>query len=262
MARLLLRSLGPDWSQAHMEKAPQASGGGPARPLLHLPDQAPPDGRHHDGGPWGGGAGRPQGLPVGAGRGGVESRAAGRGRIPGAGCGGLGLVSLEEGPLPRVRPPPDKGEGLPRRLRRRDPGHRRHAPGHPAPTRQGAAGPGGRRLPALRQPGGGAHQGEQGTPRRARSLSAPRRRRALRQAKRPGGAGGRRPVAPAGSGRRDAPGGAVGSEGAHPLGAGSQGRRSRWETPPPETGGRSDFPKTCSGVTTSTWPAPAWASPP
>ena len=49
-------------------EGPQASGHGAEGTRLHLPDQAPPDGRHHDGGPWGGGAGRPQGLPVGAGR--------------------------------------------------------------------------------------------------------------------------------------------------------------------------------------------------
>ena len=63
-------------------EGPQASGHGAEGTRLHLPDQAPPDGRHHAGGPWGGGAGRGQGLPVGAGRGGVESRAAGRGAHP------------------------------------------------------------------------------------------------------------------------------------------------------------------------------------
>ena len=35
-----------------------------------------------------------------------------------------------------------------------------------------------------------------------------------------------------------------------------------WETPPREPGGRSAFPQTCCAVTTSMWPARAWASQP
>ena len=37
LARLLLRSLGPDWSQAHQQKA--FKNPGQAAPLLHLPDK-------------------------------------------------------------------------------------------------------------------------------------------------------------------------------------------------------------------------------
>ena len=40
-------------------------------------------------------------------------------------------------------------------------------------------------------------------------------------------------------------------------------REGRWSaTPPRERSGRSDSPRTCSGDTTSTSHAPAWASPP
>ena len=49
VARLMLRSLGPDWSQSHMEKAHKRPGMEPQGACLHLPDQAPPDGRRDDG---------------------------------------------------------------------------------------------------------------------------------------------------------------------------------------------------------------------
>ena len=61
----------------------------------------------------------------------------------------------------------------------------------------------------------------------AHGQPAPRRSGTLRQAQRPWGAGGRRPVAPAWGRGRDAPGGAVGGQGAAPLGAGSQERSAR-----------------------------------
>ena len=89
-----------------------------ARSLLHLPDQAPPAGRGDPGRPGRRGAGGPQGLPVGAGRGDMEGRASWRGHGPGAGRGRLGLVALEAGPQPGIRPPADQGEGGPHRLRR------------------------------------------------------------------------------------------------------------------------------------------------
>ena len=54
---------------------------------------------------------------------------------------------------------------------------------------------------------------------------APVRPRPVREPQRPGRPRGRLPVAPAGGGRRDAAGGAVRSEGAQPLGQGRQGRR-------------------------------------
>ena len=243
-------------------EGPQAAGHGAARALLHLPDQAPPDRRHHDGRPGSGGAGRAQGLPVGAGGRDVEGRPLGRGRRRGDRPGGLGLAPMEEGPLPRLRPPPGEGEGLPHRLRRRATGRRHRAPDDAASTRWRAPGSGGCRLPALRSPGGGAIQGEQGAPRRARSLPAPRGSGTLRKAQRPGGAGSRRPVAPARSGRRDAPGGAVGREGAQPPGKRRQGRRS---------GGRHDrrnaaadpvSRRPAQAATHSTWRERAWESPP
>ena len=72
--------------------------------------------------------GRPQGLPVGAGR------RVSQGVAPGFGFSalrphrrGLGLVALEAGPQPGLRPVADQGEGLPHRLRRRAPGRRRAA---------------------------------------------------------------------------------------------------------------------------------------
>ena len=44
-------------------------------------------------------------------------------------CRRLGLVALEEGPLPRPRPATDQGEGLPHRLWCGAPGHRHSAQG-------------------------------------------------------------------------------------------------------------------------------------
>ena len=40
VARLMLRSMGPDWSESHLEKAHKRPVEGPARPRLHLSDQA------------------------------------------------------------------------------------------------------------------------------------------------------------------------------------------------------------------------------
>ena len=114
-------------------EGPQAACGGPARPRLHLSDQAPPARRRDDGRPGRGGPGRPPGLPVGAGGGDLEGRAHGSGRRPRPGRGRLGLAPLEEGPQAGLRPHPHQGEGLPHRLRRRDSGDGDPAPEHPAP---------------------------------------------------------------------------------------------------------------------------------
>ena len=72
VARLLLRSLGPDWSQAHLEKAHQ-------RPLTEPRDSTySSQVRHHrvdgvtHGVPERDGSGRPPRLPLGAGRGDME----------------------------------------------------------------------------------------------------------------------------------------------------------------------------------------------
>ena len=95
LCRLLLRSLGPDWSQAHQARAHKA--GRPREPgaVLHLPDQAPATGRRDHGGAGRGGFGRPQGLPVGPGRRVPQGGVAGRRFCPGrqssrGGAGGAG----------------------------------------------------------------------------------------------------------------------------------------------------------------------------
>ena len=82
-----------------------------------------------------------------------------------------------------------------------------------------------RRLPPLRQPRRGAVQGRPGPAHSAGPRHAPTRRSgAVRGAQRPGSPRGRLPVAPARRGRRDAPGGALRREGAPPLGEGREGR--------------------------------------
>ena len=68
LARLLLRSLGPDWSQAHQQKAFKNPGQQRPRPVLYLSHEAIAAGRRDHGRPGRRGAGGPQGLPVGAGR--------------------------------------------------------------------------------------------------------------------------------------------------------------------------------------------------
>ena len=196
LARLLLRSLGPDWSQAHQQKAFKNPGQQRPDPLLHLPDQTPPVGRGHHGRPGRGGAHRAAGLPVGAGRGISQGVFAGRRFHPGAYRGGLGLVALEAGPQPGLRPPADQGEGGPHRLRRRATGNRRAARQRRGAAGEGNPGAGGRRLPPLRPSRRGQVQGLRrkapGPPRQP----PPRRAGTVRQAQRPGRAGGGRPVAP------------------------------------------------------------------
>ena len=80
VARLLLRSLGPDWSEAHMEKAHKRPGMEPMEPAYTY--QTKP---LQTDGPGSGGAGRAQGLPVGAGGRDVEGGAPGDRHSPGAG---------------------------------------------------------------------------------------------------------------------------------------------------------------------------------
>ena len=67
---------------------------------------------------------------------------------------------------------------------------------------------------------------------------------------------------PPGPRRRDPPGGPRRVEGASALGPKSQGGRPCRATPRRELPGGSTSPVTCSGGTTSTWPGPVWASPP
>ena len=147
------------------------------------------------------------GLPVVPGRRATEGVAAGRGHGPGAGRRRLGLVALEAGPQPGLRPAADPGEDLPHRLRRRSPGDGHPARGRRSRPGRGTAGAGGRRLPALRQPRRRQVPGQQHQIHGGQRPPAFRRAGAVRQAQRPGGEGGGRPVAPAGSRGRDAPGG-------------------------------------------------------
>ena len=130
VARLMLRSLGPDWSQPHHGQGTQASRHGAARARLHLPDQAPADGRRDDGRPRHRGAGGPEGIPVGAGRGDMEGGASRRRHGPGPARRRLGLAPLEEGPQAGGRPAADTRKSLTDRLRRRAPGRRRAARRH------------------------------------------------------------------------------------------------------------------------------------
>ena len=97
-------------------------------PLLHLHHQAPSDRRRNDGHPRRRSAGRPARLLLDTGRRNLEGCAAGRRHRLRDRRGRLGMVALEAGSLPRLRPDPDKREGLPHRLRRPASGHR-----HPAP---------------------------------------------------------------------------------------------------------------------------------
>ena len=136
LCRLLLRSLGPDWSQAHQARAHRQA----------VPDNREPSYTYQtkplqlDGvtmAVLGVGA---QGLPVGAGRRVPQGVVAGCGRRARPHRGGLGLVALEAGPQPGLRPAAGTGEGLPRRLRRRAPGDRRAAGLDPSPAGRGTAG--------------------------------------------------------------------------------------------------------------------------
>ena len=150
LARLLLRSLGPDWSQAHQQKA--FKNPGQQRPDPSYTYQTKP--LQLDGVTM-------AVLGVGAlialrGYLWVQDGEILEGRAswppvhgPGPDRGGLGLVALEAGPQPGLRPPADQGEGGPHRLRRRAPGHRRAARQRRGTAGKGNPGAGVRRLPPL-----------------------------------------------------------------------------------------------------------------
>ena len=202
VARLLLRSLGPDWSQAHMDKAHKQPGMEPREPaytfqtkplqmdgitmaVLGLGALAALKGYLwvQDGEIW---------------KAALAARTPGDRRGPGAGGRRPGMAPLEEGPQARRGPDPDTGEGLPHRLRRRVPDRRRRARRDGAAARRGASREGRRRLPPLRQPRRRPLQGGQGPARPSRPGDAPPGRpRAVRQAQRAGRPRGRLPVAPA-----------------------------------------------------------------
>ena len=68
VARLLLRSLGPDWAEAHQDKGHKRAVPEPRESSYTGQAPGPPDRRRDDGRPRSGGHGSSQGLPVGAGR--------------------------------------------------------------------------------------------------------------------------------------------------------------------------------------------------
>ena len=162
VSRLLLRSLGPEWAQAHQARAHQRA----------VPENREPSYTYQT---------KPLQLDgvtmavLGVGalaavkgylwvQDGEVFKASllGAGQRLGPGGGRLGLVALEEGPQPGLRPAADPGEGLPHRLRRRNPAHRLPARRgrHPAGLRP--AGERRRRLPPLRPPRRSTVQGEPG----------------------------------------------------------------------------------------------------
>ena len=156
VSRVLLRSLGPDWAQAHLAKGHRKA----------VEERRDPSYTYQTG-PLRldgvtmailgvGGRGRPPGLPVGAGRGDLEGRAPGAGNGPGADGGRLGLAPLEAVAQPGLRPLGHQGEDLPHSLRRRGAGHRHPARGRRTPACGGGPGPGGGGLPPLRPPRRGA----------------------------------------------------------------------------------------------------------
>ena len=129
VARLLLRSLGPDWSQAHQVRAHQAP---LSRRTANPPTPTRPNPCRLDGvtmAVLGVGA-------LAAVRGYLwvqdgeylEGGAAGlgHGSVGAAHRRRLGLVALEAGPQPGLRPHADPGEGVPRRLPGRVAADRRH----------------------------------------------------------------------------------------------------------------------------------------
>ena len=139
VARLMLRSMGPDWSESHLEKAHK-------RPVE---DRRDPSYTYQT---------RPlqtDGVTMAVL--GVAALAALRGylwvqagetwkavlmgvrrSLPSWHGGRLGLAPLQEGPQAGLRPHPHQGEGLPHRLRRRDSGDGGPARRHGAAARSGS----------------------------------------------------------------------------------------------------------------------------
>ena len=147
LARLLLRSLGPEWSQAHQARAHKQA----------VPENREPSYTYQtrplqvDGvtmAVLGAGAlGRRPGLPVGAGRGDSSRR-----RCWALGSASSGIIVAgwcwwrwKTGPQPGLRPLADhQGEGGPHRLRGRAPGHRRPARTQHVGEQRARGGPGAR----------------------------------------------------------------------------------------------------------------------
>ena len=157
VARLLLRSLGPDWSRAHLERALKRPG---SEPRLSA-DAERTRALQTDGANI---------AILGVGvlaafqgylwvRDGETWKAVLLGAAAGLALGGWAWRRWKRAHSRAIRPAPDTGEGLPHRLRHGDTGRRRPAPGHGAAARRRASGAGGGGLPPLRQPRGIALQG-------------------------------------------------------------------------------------------------------
>ena len=186
VARLLLRSLGPDWSQPHLEKAHKRPGPEPREPAYTF--QTKP--LQMDGVTMAvlgiGALAALKGYLWVQGRRGMEGGAVGRRHGPGAGRRRVGVAPLEEGPQPRRGPHLDTGEGLAHRLRRGDTGDGGPARRHGAAARRRASRAGSSGLPPLRQPRRRPFQGQPRESHRPRSFdAAPGRPRAVRRAQRP-----------------------------------------------------------------------------
>ena len=269
VARLLLRSLGPEWSQS------------PPNALAHkaaVPDNREPSYTYQtkplqlDGVTmavsWAQGLHWPSWATCG-----YQDGEYSQGVPPGRWFRHLGLAvagwawwRMEAEPgQPGPRPGADPGEGLPGGLRGRAADRRR-----PASRTPGRSGPGNSwtrwRPPTATtttRRGTGSGQGSGVRPLLPSANLHPAgpgldscRRSVL------GSAGGGLPVAPAGRRGRDSPGGALRRQGATALGPGSPGRRPGGRHHRRGQAGRSASPRTCCAGTTSTWPVPAWASPP
>ena len=252
VARMKLLSLGPDWSRQHLEKADRRPQPNPSSSPYNAETQI-----HRNDGVTMAILGLIA-LPSLMGHIWVQ-----RGETWKAVLLGLGLVAHQEGPLRQQAPGSlaHQGEGLAHRLRGRDGGHR-----HPVAARhrepgQGVAAQRGLGLPGLRQPRRDQLQGGEDAPHGSgnRAVAAPPWDGPEPEC--PGGAGGGGPVAPLGGRGRPAHGGPLRGQGAVPLGQGRRRRRSRGGTRWPAGRGRFTSRTTCCAATTSTWPAPAWASP-
>ena len=129
VARLKLRSLGPDWSATPHEGDGPGDGGGEDGRHARPPGGGKPCERDRHGRPRPGGPGDHEGLHVGAGRRDLEGGPPGDWSRLRPGRSRLGLAALEGIAFAHLRPAAGEGEGLPHSLRRGGRGGRRSAGG-------------------------------------------------------------------------------------------------------------------------------------
>ena len=227
VARLMLRSLGPDWSQAHMEKAHKRPGMEPREPaytyqtkplqmdgitmaVLGIGALAALKGYLwvQDGEIW-------------------KAALLGTGTALGLAAGGWAWWRWKRA-RSRVEDPILIQEKVSRIAFDAELQVTAIVPSRTGPQRAGELlGPVAAAYRHYDNPAGARFKVGQGPARRARpGEPAPPRTRPVRGAQRPGSPGDRLAVAPARSGGRDAVGGAVRREGAQPVGEGNQGRRA------------------------------------